>query len=164
MKTIKLLIVSDTHGDVFQLSELVKKYKNYDYLFHLGDSARDLNKIDFNGKKFVVKGNVDFISKAKNEIFINVANKKIMITHGHRYGVKYGLERLYFSALENEADIVLFGHTHISMNEKYDDILFFNPGSLAYPRLLSKGSYGIIEISENNIISRIVEFNKIHID
>ena len=92
------------------------------------------------------------------------SNKKIMITHGHRYGVKYGLERLYFSALENEVDIVLFGHTHISLNEKYDNILFFNPGSLTHPRLLSKGSYGIIEISDSDIISKIVEFDKIHID
>ena len=37
--------------------------------------------------------------------------KKIFITHGDLYGVKYGMTNIYYKGKEVGADIVLFGHS-----------------------------------------------------
>lgn len=158
MKTIKLLIVSDTHGDSEALETLVQQYKNFDYLIHLGDHFWDVDKLDFPGNVCVVKGNTDLRYQADNELVLEILNRKILLTHGHQYHVKYGLNKLYYSALEKNVDIVFFGHTHMSHEEEYDGILFFNPGSLTRPRISANGSYGLVEISEKGIETKILEF------
>ena len=57
-----------------------------------------------------------------------------MVTHGHLFNVKSGLMKLRYKALEQNANIVCFGHSHILGIEKVDDILFINPGSIRFPR------------------------------
>ena len=37
---------------------------------------------------------------------------KIFFTHGHKWGVKYSTDRLFYKAKEIGAQIALFGHTH----------------------------------------------------
>ena len=46
-------------------------------------------------------------------------------------------------------DVVVFGHTHIPTYKTIDDIIFINPGSLAYPRGKSDKSFGILTIDNN---------------
>ena len=76
-------------------------------------------------------------------------DKKIFITHGDLYGVKDGMTNIYYKGKEVEADIVLFGHSHIHQITEYDNIIFMNPGSISLPR--SNGRYvGIIELSQGN--------------
>ena len=58
---------------------------------------------------------------------LEIQNKKILLTHGHRYRVKYGYDRLLSRAKEISADIVVFGHTHVPENTYIDNILLFNP-------------------------------------
>jgi putative phosphoesterase len=47
--------------------------------------------------------------------------------------------------MEENASIVLYGHTHVSMYKKIDGMIIANPGSITYPRG-SEAGYGIIEI------------------
>ena len=58
-------------------------------------------------------------------------------------------------ARKNKIDVVVYGHTHKSQNKFIDNILYFNPGSTVFPKD-GKESFGIIEIKEGNINSRIV--------
>ena len=82
--------------------------------------------------------------------------------HGHRQFVNVGHQNLIYSAIEQNADIALYGHTHCKFN-KYipsDELAFncnkglyiFNPGSISRPRDGIYPSYGIIEIQENGIL------------
>ena len=79
------------------------------------------------------------------EIIFTLSSKKIFACHGHRYNVKSGLNTIYFAAKEKEADLCLYGHTHIPNNEYYAGIHLFNPGAV------KDGRYGIIEIDEDKI-------------
>ena len=71
----------------------------------------------------------------------------------HRQGVKEDLERLYFTALEAGADLVLFGHTHRSLHEREGKVEFFNPGSIdrGYPP-----SYGLLRLGEGPLSAEII--------
>ncbi|PIQ84899.1 MAG: hypothetical protein COV73_06465, partial [Candidatus Omnitrophica bacterium CG11_big_fil_rev_8_21_14_0_20_43_6] len=50
---------------------------------------------------------------------------------------------------EDGCDLIIFGHSHKSMNEKIGKILFFNPGS-ATDIFAAYNSYGIIELSQGS--------------
>lgn len=131
-----IAVVSDTHRDSHSIEKVIRKVEKADMLIHLGDNNCDAEEISkrFKGRVISVKGNCDFSSAGNSELLEEIAGKKMLITHGHSYGVKYGLTRLLFRAQEVNADIVLFGHTHISLVEYVSGIWFINPGSASEAR------------------------------
>lgn len=155
---MKIGIISDTHGDMHSARQVLSKMGKIDKVIHLGDYYEDglrLKEI-FNGEMWIVKGNCDGSAKGQEEMVIEIENKKIFLTHGHRYDVKLGLERLYFRALELGCQVALYGHTHISINISKPDLLILNPGSPSLPRGGSKASFGLIEIERGRLYGNIV--------
>lgn len=93
------------------------------------------------------KNNFDFvIQKTK---MINVASKNILITHGHLFGVSYGLLNLQEEAFSKNADLVLFGHTHVAEFEKSKNVTFINPGSPSLPRRNMPPSFAVVKIDSS---------------
>lgn len=129
-----------------------------DFYIHLGDYISDAKKIleKTNTSYVAVKGNCD-ITDEEEEIIIELNGKKFFISHGHQYNIKYGYNNIYYRALEWEADIVLFGHTHMPISLWYQGILFFNPGSITFPRGGSQATYGIIDIIEGEVYPNLYE-------
>ncbi|MBN2287152.1 MAG: metallophosphoesterase [Tissierellales bacterium] len=159
---MKVIVISDTHHSVSELIHELKKNSNIDLMIHLGDFVKDAEIISqaISLPLIEVKGNCDWSSNhdlLEKEIVL--FGRKILITHGHKYGVKNSLNRLYYKGIESKADIVLFGHTHVAYNQWIDGMLLFNPGSAAFPRGNNiKPSYGLLEISASSILSNIVSF------
>jgi len=58
-----------------------------------------------------------------------------------------------------EANIVLFGHTHVPYLEKVGGVWFMNPGSPTYPRGGSRPGYGLIEINGAQIEPRLIHLS-----
>jgi putative phosphoesterase len=87
---------------------------------------------------------------------MEIAGKRILLTHGHLYGVKKGLLNLYYRGKEVEADLVVFGHTHAWTLEKMEDILLFNPGSASRPRKTNP-TLGLIIINKEKIEVQKIE-------
>ena len=82
-----------------------------------------------------------------------VQGLKILYTHGHLYEVKKGMFKLSRKAMDENASIVLFGHTHERFCAEQDGILYFNPGSISVPRGCKIPTYGEIIIEDGKIIS-----------
>lgn len=71
------------------------------------------------------------------------------------------LEHLIREARERNADIIIFGHTHVPYLEIGRDMAVMNPGSLTYPRQEGRlPSYIILEIDENGKISGEIKYIK----
>ena len=52
-------------------------------------------------------------------------------------------------ALENQVDVVMFGHTHVPFIDIGPDITILNPGSLSYPRQADrKPTFLLMEIDK----------------
>lgn len=154
---MKLLIISDTHRAIINPLNVLKKInKKINGVIHLGDGADDVTKLKNNYPElefYNICGNCDFGSNIEQEKVIDLNGKRIFITHGHIYSVDFGLDRIYYAAQEKNADICLFGHTHKPLIEYADNILIMNPGSISKPRSSNICSYGIIDISDNGIIT-----------
>ncbi|WP_427340270.1 metallophosphoesterase [Caloranaerobacter sp. DY30410] len=148
---MKLIVLSDTHGNINSILREINKIENIDLLIHLGDYSKDVDKLREMLKVDIinVRGNCDFYDyNTKEEEIIQVKGKKILLTHGHRYNVKFGINNLYYRSKELGVDIALFGHSHVPVLLKHDGVLFFNPGSPTQPRGGSKRSYGILDIDD----------------
>lgn len=156
------LVISDTHGDIFTAGKLVKQYPQINGIIHLGDYYKDAEilkktqSIDLD--IIIVPGNCDFVFNELTEKILEVEEKRILLTHGHNYDVKNGIGRLEKKALRENIDAVLFGHTHVPLQDIKSNIVFLNPGSIGYPRG-SKPTYGLIEIAKNSIITRVLNID-----
>lgn len=101
-----------------------------------------------------VPGNCDGAAEVPAEGLFELAGHKLLITHGHLNGSKQ-MENLLQKAKEHEAKAVICGHTHISQIVTMDGVLFFNPGSITWPRDQDHPSYGLLEIGEEGIVPSI---------
>lgn len=149
---MKIVVVSDSHGDRAIIQELVNKYAGQvDAIFHCGDSEL-LADDPLVSQLRIVQGNMDF-AEFPDHLVQEISGKRILLTHGHHQNVNGGLLNLELYARSLSADIVLFGHTH-QLGAVFDDqMLFVNPGSIAYPRGQYAGlggTYAIISMDQRN--------------
>ena len=145
----RVLVVSDSHGAVDKLDEILSSQPQARIVFHLGDGARDLDDIihKYPNKYFHrVAGNCDFSSHLPYEVKDEVEGKRIFACHGHTLRVKYGVGSLISAALSEKADIALYGHTHVQGYSYDGGMLIFNPGSVR------EGKFGALDIAENGIL------------
>lgn len=153
---MKLLVFSDSHGRYNKILDAINDHRAIcDAIIFLGDGISDISAVKAQFPEltyFFVKGNCDVFrqDQVSSEATLVLEDRRVFITHGHKYGVKGGIGNLLAKAVENEADLVLFGHTHRPFESVYEinarRIRLFNPGSIA------DGSYGVIDISNNAII------------
>jgi len=137
-KLSKILVISDTHDKNHELlGNLINKLSPIDLVIHAGDSECDLHSIrNVIGKTKlqIVSGNMDFASDFPAACVFDIGKSTVFLTHGHKYHVKRGLDRLVDAAKAYNADTIIFGHTHIPMLEEKSGITMLNPGSFSYPR------------------------------
>ncbi|MCK5129192.1 MAG: YfcE family phosphodiesterase [Clostridiales bacterium] len=158
---MKIIVFSDSHGDTESMSATVIKEKP-DMIIHLGDNLKDAQKLNMlfpNIPIEWVRGNTDFMDYYITENHLLIKEKLVFITHGHTYRVKWSKKDVKQKGIDDNADIVLFGHTHESYLKQYENIWFMNPGSIGqrYMRKTS-ATYGIINILNNSIECNIHKF------
>ena len=135
----KLLIVSDTHGNIAALESLRPLVAENDYIIHLGDGATDMREIrrEYPEKVYQCSGNCDFISVFPEYGILEIEGLRIFYCHGHRFGVKSDLSRLAQETKSLDCDIALYGHTHKALISEIDGVTLINPGALR--RKISEG-------------------------
>lgn len=160
---MRILVVSDTHGICNNLIKVLKKVGKIDFLIHAGDVCGDEDVIESLAgcPCKMVAGNNDYSPVLEREELFDVDGHLILLTHGHRDGVYYGTDRLFYRAAELGADIVIYGHTHVPGVE-YDEeneVWAVNPGSLTFPRQEGrKPSYILMETDDYSEVHFAVNF------
>lgn len=148
---MRILVVSDTHGDLRTLLKVVNSHPTAEIIIHCGDGDEQVQylKNNYKDKMIVgVRGNCDWCSQLLSKEILRICGKTIFITHGHLYNAKSTLYPLMCAAREENADILLFGHTHNAMTYYEDGLHMLNPGSChGY-----MASYGFIDITEKGDI------------
>ncbi|AJA48580.1 phosphoesterase, MJ0936 family [Clostridium pasteurianum DSM 525 = ATCC 6013] len=181
----KLFFISDIHGSLYYLKKILEIYESEkaDYIIILGDELyhgpRNPLPKDYNPKEvsqilntykdkiIAVRGNCDsevdqmvleYPVMDTYSIFL-YNNRRLFLTHGH----VYNRDKLPYL---NSGDAIIYGHTHIPLAEKQNDIFVINPGSISMPKEGNPNSYGILDDDifkvkdlEGNTIKEI-SFNK----
>lgn len=148
MTKIKLLILSDSHGDVGAMVDVVEREKP-DEIIHLGDCWEDAGELGYvypDIPMVRVPGNCDFVSGKPGRLTIAREGKTILLAHGHQWRVKSGPLLALETGREQGADIVLFGHTHEAMCRQELGMWLMNPGTVGGRH--APATYGVIELSQ----------------
>lgn len=150
---MKLLVMSDSHGNVANMLQAVER-ETPDGILHLGDCWRDAERLHDRLPEMTmyhVPGNCDFRSTEEPEQLLILRGKRILICHGHTYGVKQSLLPAGLAAEEKNLDAFLFGHTHRALCDYRGKTLFLNPGSIGE----SRAFYGILTLENGGMDARI---------
>lgn len=152
---MKIGVMSDSHGDLAAIRQGVNQIPDADMWLHAGDCSQDAEYLRslVTVPVLAAKGNCDGHTAAKIDEFLEVEERKIWLTHGHRYGVKQGTQDLVEWGKDYEIDIIIYGHTHKADNRWCEGILLFNPGS-SYG---GQPSWGVLEIYNGQISARIID-------
>ncbi len=142
---MKIIVMSDSHSDK-ETVKIVSSVEGEAY-FHCGDSELAYDDPVLHST-YKVRGNCDFNPGFPSEVVATVGEKTILMVHGHQHDVKSSLQGLYEAAKIHNADIVLFGHSHLYGAEMKEGILFVNPGSTILPRGGKAPTYATIEWDE----------------
>lgn len=150
---MKILVFSDSHGST-RLMEQTVRAQRPDLLIHLGDVVRDARALAEAFPEIpleYVSGNCDGSAASPPQKTIEVEGRRILMTHGHIYQVKLGIGAAVRAALEQRADLLLFGHTHEALCTREGPLWILNPGSIRGGFL---PTYGVIELDGDKTLCR----------
>ena len=150
---MKLLILSDSHGNVRTMAEAVERTAPR-MILHLGDcwqDAEQLRDLYPDIPLVQVPGNCDFRPQEPTEQLLCLENKRILLCHGHTYGVKQSLLSAGYAAEEQDLDLFLFGHTHKPLVDMRGKTLFLNPGSIGD---WARPFYGVVTLENGRLDGR----------
>lgn len=127
---MKLLIFSDSHGQMEPMTRAVLA-QSPDIVIHLGDYVRDAEELRARFPQMAlvsVRGNCDFACGTPEHAEFFAGPVRVFACHGHRYGVKTGLDALLNAGHFSGAGLVLYGHTHIARHLSVSGMEVLNPG------------------------------------
>ncbi|MDY0395152.1 metallophosphoesterase family protein [Virgibacillus halophilus] len=165
MEILKIIVTGDTHlpaGKKKLPEKLLEACRNADLILHTGD-WKTLDVYRELSQYAAVKGvygNADGEDITQvfpiREIF-EVVGMRIGMVHGH--GEKKTTERRVLEIFEDDqADIIIFGHSHIPYVRYHGKTLLINPGSPTAKRKLPYFSFITLDITEC-VQAEIVFFN-----
>lgn len=144
---MRIVIVSDTHGDVFRLKEVLL-HEKADLYLHAGDLGVPPQEIH---PFLPVKGNCDpaYPDLPLSRAFLTPYGKLFM----RHYPVFSPSE---LAGIAPEARIFIHGHTHVAEDVFLQDgRRILCPGSLVYPRD-GNPSYMVVDVSESKVEAKVV--------
>ncbi len=148
---MKIGIISDTHGNIPFTKAALDLIGDADHIIHCGDvlpcSSKYGDGFDPKGLANIlaplknisyVRGNGDFFSQQlmpasifHDHLLLELGGYRIFATHSHLFRSRMSM---LMKAMEAEANILCYGHTHSKELDFYDNLLVLNPGSVSLPR------------------------------
>jgi len=154
---IRVAIISDTHVGqrVENLSrELLEELARCDVIVHAGDYTNYKTVQELSGitkSFFGVAGNMDdeiTQQKLPQTLTFEISGLTFGLMHGS--GSPWGIsKRIYEAFKEPRPRVIVFGHSHIPLEENRGSSLILNPGSTSGNLFSTLGSYIIMEIDTN---------------
>ena len=153
---MKILVLSDSHGNISNMIQAAEREEPR-MILHLGDCWRDGERLHdrFPEVPFEqVYGNCDYFrGSLEAEKLLLLGDRRVLMCHGHTYGVKQSLMAAGLAAEEMSLDLFLFGHTHKPLVDMRGKTLFLNPGSIGD---YARPTYGLVTLENGRLDARTV--------
>ena len=142
---MKIGVISDTHArHCSQLPQnLLKALEKVDLIVHAGDivTMDVIRGLETLAPVRGVCGNMDY-----PEVKVAFPDRQVLELEGKKIGLVHGSGGPWeigkrVMQLFSGVDVIIFGHSHVPMNNSAGGVLLFNPGR-------AQESYGILEVGE----------------
>ncbi len=155
---MKVAVLSDTHAPRFWKScppAVARLLEHAEVILHAGDVCTPdvLNELSQWAPVHAVRGNNDGIDVAEwgapDTLTLELAGLPVAMVHdsGASSGRPARLRRWF-----PDARLVVFGHSHIPLNEANDGQRIFNPGSPTDKRRQAQGTAGLLVIDDGELV------------
>ncbi|WP_345505711.1 metallophosphoesterase family protein [Terrabacter aeriphilus] len=164
---MRVLVVSDTHAPRHWKAcppALLPELERAELVLHAGDVCTPdvLDLLAGFAPLHVVRGNNDGPDVAAwgapDTLELDLAGVKVAMIHdsGQKQGRSARMRRRF-----PEADLVVFGHSHIPLEEVPDDprtgVRLLNPGSPTDKRRQPTGTYAVLDLRDGAIVDARIE-------
>jgi putative phosphoesterase len=150
-------VISDTHGKLD--AQVLDLFAGVSRIIHAGDIGNEeliweLEKI---APVIAVRGNNDANTMCfPNERMAVIKDRTFYVRH--QFATVENLSAAQQRIIEQRMpDVVIFGHSHKAYTGEWRGTLLFNPGSAGPKRFSLPRSVGLLEISGEQLTSRIIE-------
>lgn len=159
---MKIAVISDTHtrGPSRPVPTGAWPYlETADHILHAGDVCDPvlLDEMKSLAPLTVVMGNCDAFDVrdwgATDDVTVELGGVRIAMVHDS--GASSG-RRARMKKRWPDARVVVFGHSHLPVNEDDGDLLLFNPGSPTWPRMAPFPSMGLLWIEDGAVEGEII--------
>ncbi len=142
----KIGVISDTHGTI--RPEVIKRLAPVELILHGGDIAgqKALDQLKQIANVVAVRGNCDkeWASDIPQEVSLELYGKRIYMIHNKKQ----------ISKKANDADIIIYGHSHKYEEKKADGKFYLNPGSCGPRRFGAPLTMAILEFDSERGVFR----------
>ncbi|MCH5280174.1 MAG: metallophosphoesterase family protein [Lachnospiraceae bacterium] len=141
-KIYKIGVISDTHG--LLRDEVAEQLLDCDAILHAGDfdNIKVWERLNEIGMLYAVKGNNDYA----------LGNRVPCSLRFTLYGITFFMvhDKKHIPTELKDADVVVFGHSHMYEAYHQENILFLNPGSCGKKRFCLPLTMVILEVAEDS--------------
>jgi uncharacterized protein len=161
-ESVRVVVLADTHlhdSDPPRRDlapQAWERIRHCDFVLHAGDvlEAGTLRRLNEVAPTYAVLGNNDrtLVGHLPETLELRLAGVNVAMVHdsGRRAGRPARLRRRF-----TEADIVVFGHSHIPCDEVgVDGQILFNPGSATTRRAQPHCTFGELVLDRGRIVER----------
>lgn len=145
---MKIVLVSDSHGDYRGLQLIAQREYEADYYWHCGDCGLLPEQV----RPFIaVRGNIDS-AKYPLERLLTINDIRILMVHGHLHNILKKRTDLAEYAKAHDCRYVFYGHLHLPLDETIQNVRLLNPGSIRGNRDGSAGTYYVLTLTEEGLL------------
>lgn len=151
---MKILVLSDSHGRLDRMLDAVER-EQPQRIFFLGDHYQDgmaLSDAYPDIPVDAVRGNCDWCA-APDELIVDLEGVRFLLTHGHHYYAKSGMDWMVDAAKQKGASMVCYGHTHEALYMPQNGVWLFNPGTAGGIR--NRPGYGVLLVENGSVRGKL---------
>jgi len=147
-------VISDTHG--LLRPEVMQSFKGVDLILHAGDvgDPEVIDELETVAPVLAVRGNMDYGSWADRlpvSRSLVIGNTRLFLIHD----IEWIDPQMAFQSYQ----VIITGHTHSSLIEKQDKVLYLNPGSAGHQRHRYPVSVGKLFLCNGQLDARLIQMN-----
>ncbi len=151
-------VLSDSHG--LLRPELWPALEGVEHILHAGDvgPAGLLTELEAVAPVTAVWGNTDgwVLRERLPEVAeVELGGRRIVVLHGHQFG-RSPTPTLLAERFP-EADLVIYGHTHLPREERVGSVLTLNPGACGHRRFSILPSLARVTLGPDGVEVEFVE-------
>jgi putative phosphoesterase len=156
---MRIGVISDTHG--LLPSQAMETLQGAEQIIHAGDVGRQeiISRLETIAPVKAVTGNIDWggpLDLVYPKILsFTVGGCRIFVKHVGDKPVRWSQH-----LPQPRPDVAICGHSHIALQEMYEDVLYLNPGSAGQARFGRGLSLAILTIEAGQARAELVSLSK----